>query len=107
MKPPWDGGTKVFSSGHGHTTKMAAMTIKTLKNVLLSGSKRPMTLKLSMQHWVLEYYQGCSNDDAGLTLICFMARSIWSLTISYGKKVKQWIFSEAIVVYDIKVGRCS
>ena len=25
----------------------------------------------------------------------------------YGKKVKQWIFSETIVVYDIKVGRCS
>ena len=25
----------------------------------------------------------------------------------YGKKVKQWIFSEAIVIYDIKVGRCS
>ena len=25
----------------------------------------------------------------------------------YGKKVKQWMFSETIVVYDIKVGRCS
>ena len=26
----------------------------------------------------------------------------------YGKKVKQWIFfSDTIVVYDIKVGRCS
>ena len=25
----------------------------------------------------------------------------------YGKRVKQWIFSETIVVYDIKVGRCS
>ena len=25
----------------------------------------------------------------------------------YGKKLKQWIFSETIVVYDIKVGRCS
>ena len=24
-----------------------------------------------------------------------------------GKKAKQWIFLEAIVVYDIKVGRCS
>ena len=23
------------------------------------------------------------------------------------KKVKQWIFPETIVVYDIKVGRCS
>ena len=25
----------------------------------------------------------------------------------YGKKVKQWIFSETIVVCDIKIGRCS
>ena len=25
----------------------------------------------------------------------------------YGKTVKQWIFSETVVVYDIKVGRCS
>ena len=25
----------------------------------------------------------------------------------YGKKLKQSIFSETIVVYDIKVGRCS
>ena len=34
-----------------------------------------MTLKLGMQHWVLEYYQICSNDDPGLTLTYFMARS--------------------------------
>ena len=25
----------------------------------------------------------------------------------YGQKVKQWIFSEKILVYDIKVDRCS
>ena len=34
-----------------------------------------MTLKLGMQHWVLEYYQVCSNDDPELTLTYFMARS--------------------------------
>ena len=27
-----------------------------------------MTLKLGMQHWVLEYYQLNSNDDPGLIL---------------------------------------
>ena len=32
---------------------------------------------------------------------------IWSPMLLYGKKVKQWIFSETLVVYDIKVGRCS
>ena len=25
----------------------------------------------------------------------------------YGKRVKQWDFSETVVVYDIKVGRCN
>ena len=27
MEPPWDGGTKVCSTGPGHMTKMAAMPI--------------------------------------------------------------------------------
>ena len=32
--PPWDGGTKVYSNGPGHMTKMAAMPIygKSIKN---------------------------------------------------------------------------
>ena len=34
-----------------------------------------MTLKLGMQHWMLEYYQFCSTDDPGLTLTFFTARS--------------------------------
>ena len=37
--------------------------------------KRLMTLKLGMQHHVLEYYQICSNDDPRLTLTCFMTIS--------------------------------
>ena len=65
MKPPWNGGTKVCSNGPGHMTKMAAMPIY---KIFFSGTKRPMTLKLVMQHWVLEYYQVYSNDDHGLTL---------------------------------------
>ena len=40
-----------------------------------SRTKRPMTLKLGMPHRVLEYYQVCSNDDPGLTLTYFTARS--------------------------------
>ena len=46
--------------------------VKTFK--IFSGTKRPMTLKLGMHHWVLEHYQICSNDDAGLTLTYFTAR---------------------------------
>ena len=52
-------------------------------------------------------YQVCSNDDAGLTLAYFTARSnlipyafVWEI----GKAMN---FSETILVYDIKVGRCS
>ena len=39
-------------------TKMAVVRIygKTLK-VFFSGTKGPMTLKLGMRHWLLEYYQ--------------------------------------------------
>ena len=48
--------------------------VKTLK-ISFSGTKRPMTLKVGMQHRVLEYYQVCSNDDSGLTLTYFTASS--------------------------------
>ena len=40
--------------------------VKTLK-IFFSATKRPMTLKLGMQHRVLEFYQVCSNDDPGMT----------------------------------------
>ena len=51
----WDGGTKVCSNGHGHMTKVAAMHIygKNLKKSSSPEPKRPLTLKLGMQHRVL------------------------------------------------------
>ena len=41
MESLWDGGTKVYSNGPGHMTKMAAMPIygKNLKNLLLLNQK--------------------------------------------------------------------
>ena len=68
---------KVCSNVPGHMTKMAAMPIygKNYKKIFFSGTKRPMTLKLGMQHCVLEYYQVCSNDEPELTLTYFTARS--------------------------------
>ena len=48
--------------------------VKSLK-IYFSGTKRPITLKLGMQHRVHEYYQVCSNDDPGLPLTYFTARS--------------------------------
>ena len=74
VEPPWDGGTKVCSNGPGHMTKMAAMPIYGKKNLLLRNQK-VYDLELGMQHRVLEYYQIYSNDDPGLTLTYFTARS--------------------------------
>ena len=48
--------------------------VKAFKN-LLFGTKRPMSLNLGIKHWLFEYYQICSNDDTGLTLTYFTARS--------------------------------
>ena len=104
MEPQWDGGTKVCSSGPGHMTKVAAMPIygKNMKN----SSCRLMTLKICMQHWVLEYYQIYSNNDAGLKTY-FTARSNLVPYAFVWEKVKTMDFSATVVVYDIKVGRCS
>ena len=66
-----------------------------------------MTLKPGMQHWVLKYYQVCSNDDSGLTLTYFTSRSNLVPYAFVWENGKTMDFSEAIVVYDVKVGRCS
>ena len=109
MKPPWDGRTKLCSNGPGHKINVATMPIygKNLKKSFFSGTKTLMTLKVGMQPRVLEYYQVCSNDDHGLGMIYFTTRSNlvpYSLVWGKGKTVD---FSETILVYDIKVGRCS
>ena len=78
MESPSNRGTKVCSNGPDHMTKMAAMPIygKTLKNLLLLGNEKAHDL----ESWyaasqVLDYYQICSNDNTGLTLTYFTARS--------------------------------
>ena len=62
-----------------------------------------MTLKFGMQHWVLEYYQICSNDVAGLTLTYFTTRSNLVPYAFVWEKGKTMDFSETIVVYDLKL----
>ena len=62
-----------------------------------------MNLKLGMQHRVHEYYQICSNDDPGLTLTYFTARSNSVLYAFVWEKGKTMDFSETIVVYDLKL----
>ena len=34
-----------------------------------------MALKVGMRHWVFEYYQMCTSDDPGLTLVYFTTMS--------------------------------
>ena len=53
------------------------------------------------------YYQVCSNDAPGLTLPYFMARSNLVPYAFVWEKVKTMDFSETIVIYDIKDGKCS
>ena len=79
---------------------MAAMPIngKNFKKIFFSGTKRPMTWKLRLQHWVLQYYQVCSNDDPGLTLTYFTAMLNLVPYAVVGDKGKTMDFSGTIVV---------
>ena len=65
-----------------------------------------MTLKVFMQHRILENYQVCSNDDLGLTLTYFTARSNLVPYAFVWEEVKAMNFSERIVVYDVKGHLC-
>ena len=78
-------------------TKMAAMPIygKNLKN-LLHRDQKTDALKLGMQHRALVYYQVYSNDDPGLTLIYFTARSNLVPHAFVWEKVEQWLFQKLL-----------
>ena len=76
--------------------------VKTLKNLLLRNQKAD-DLESWMQHRVLEYYQDYSNNDTGLTLTYFTARSNLVPYAFVWEKGKTMDFSETIVVYDVKV----
>ena len=62
-----------------------------------------MTLNFGMHHQVLEYYQICSNDDPGLTVTNFTARSNLVPCAFVWEKGKTVDFSETIVVFDLKL----
>ena len=62
-----------------------------------------MTLKLDMQHWVHEYYQVRSNDDPGLTLTYFTAKSNLLPYAFVWEKGKTTDFSESIIVFDLNL----
>ena len=60
-----------------------------------------------MQHRMLEYYQIYSNDDPGLTLTYFTARSNLVPYAFILENDKTMDFLETIIVYDVRVGICS
>ena len=62
-----------------------------------------MILKLGMYHWGLKLYKVYINDDPGLTLTYFTARSNLVPYAFVWEKGKTMDFLETIVVYDLKL----
>ena len=77
VEPPWEGGTKVCINGPGHMTKMAAMSIygKNPSKIFFSRTGWPISTKLGMKHRGLLPIIVYINDDSGVTLTYFTARS--------------------------------
>ena len=61
----------------GHMTKMTATPIygKNPSKTFFSGTSGPISTKLDMEHYGLQLIINCSNDDPGVTLTYFTARS--------------------------------
>ena len=85
VKPPLDGGTKVYSNGTGQMTKMAAMPIYG-KNLKKSSSAEPKADDL--ENWYAA--------SAARLLPILRQGQVCSLMLPYGKKVKQWIFQKLL-----------
>ena len=85
-------------------TKMVVMPIYG-KNKLITIFETgwPMSLKLGIQHWELEYYQMCSNDDPRLNFDLFMQMSTLVLYVAVWENTYMVDYSETIEVYDTEV----
>ena len=73
----WVVRLKICPNSPGHLTKMTAMPIygKNPLKIFFSETRRLMTFKLGIQHQGLRPYKVSSNDNPGLTLNFFTARS--------------------------------
>ena len=98
MESPWDGGTKVCSSGPYHMTKMAAMPIYD-KKLKKSSSPEPK----GRWPWNLVCSTECSSTTNPVQMMTLgwpwpilRQGQIWSLMLLYGEKVKQWIFQKLL-----------
>ena len=77
VEPLWEGGTKVYINGPGRMTKVAATPIygKNPSKIFFSRTGGPIFTKLGMQHRGLLPIIVYINDDPGVTLTYFTARS--------------------------------
>ena len=87
-------GTKVCSRDLGHMTKMAAMPIygKNHSKIFFSRTGGPISMKLGLKHPGLQSIVVCENDDIGMTLTYFTARSILNTLFFTLEKVKTMDF---------------
>ena len=68
--------------------------VKTLKSLLLRNQKAD---DLETWYAALGDYQGCSNDEPGLTLIYITAGSNLVPCDFVWEKIKQWIFQKLLL----------
>ena len=73
---------------------------------IFSGTGRPISTKHGMYQRGLQPIIVCSNDEPGVTLTYFTARSNLVTYAFLKEKVKTVDFSETIPACDLKVGRC-
>ena len=68
---------KISLNDAGHMTKMAAKPIyaKNPSKIFFTGTCRSISTNLGMLHWGLLPIIVCSNDDPGVSLTYFKARS--------------------------------
>ena len=94
MKTPYDKLAKNYTKYFDHKTKMAARPIygKNLLKIFFSRTRKPVTLRLGMEHWGCGAYQVCSNDDPRLTLTYLTSRSSLLLMQLNGNLFEKLIF---------------
>ena len=72
---------------------------------IFSRTGGPIFTKLGIKHQGLQPIKNCSNEDPGVTLTYFTARSNLVTQAFQWEKVKTVDFSETIAPCDLKVGR--
>ena len=106
VEPPWEGGMKVNINHPGH---MAWITSSDHHTHMLKPSKiffrtrKPMILKLGMEHPGLKVNKVYINDELGRPWPILCLGQNWSHDFAWEKTMD---FYEIVAGYDLKIGRC-